>query len=104
MTEERFIMIQNGDLFTVRDTFENKPMGVFEFKEDEFPVYFCFHKIIDLLNELNEKWIAEFSLRETLQLELQRVENENEQLNQYILYLKSVLEDNEIWYNDGDVE
>lgn len=27
---------------------------------------------------------------------------ENEQLNQYILYLKSVLEDNEIWYNDGD--
>ena len=59
MTKKRFIIIQNGDLFTVRDTIENKPMGVFEFKEDEFSVYFCFHKIIDLLNDLykeKENW------------------------------------------------
>lgn len=55
MTEKRFTIIQNGDLFTVRDTVENKPMGVFEFKENEFPVFFCFHNIIDLLNELNNE-------------------------------------------------
>ena len=55
MTEERFTIIQNGDLFTVKDTVNKKPLGIFEFKEDEFPVYFCFHKIIDLLNGLSEK-------------------------------------------------
>ena len=55
MTEERFIIIQNGDNFTVKDTVEKKPMGMFEFKQDEFPVYFCFHKIIDLLNKLNNE-------------------------------------------------
>lgn len=52
---KRFTITQNGDLFTVRDTVKNKPMGVFEFKEDEFPVYFCFHKIIDLMNDLNDE-------------------------------------------------
>ena len=56
MTEnERFTIIQNGDNFTVRDNLKNKPMGMFTFKENEFPVYFCFHKIIDLLNELNDE-------------------------------------------------
>ena len=50
MTEERFIMIQNGNFHTVRDTVEEKPLGMFEFKDDQFLVYFCFHKIIDLLN------------------------------------------------------
>ena len=55
MTKKRFTISQNGDLFTVRDTVENKPMGVFEFKEDEFPVYFCFHKIIDLMNDLSDE-------------------------------------------------
>lgn len=39
-------------------------------------------KIVELLNELDEKWIGEFSLRETLQQELQRVEAENEQLKE----------------------
>lgn len=52
MTEKRFIIIQNGNNFTVKDTIEKKSMGMFEFKENEFPVYFCFHKIIDLLNDL----------------------------------------------------
>ena len=55
MTEERFIMIQNGNFHTVRDTVEEKPLGMFEFKDDQFLVYFCFHKIIDLLNELNDE-------------------------------------------------
>lgn len=50
MPADRYILIQNGNYHTVRDTIDNKPLGVFEFKEDEFPVYFCFHKIIDLLN------------------------------------------------------
>lgn len=34
------------------------------------------------LNELNDRYIDEFSLRETLQQELQRVEYENEQLKE----------------------
>ena len=55
MTEQRFIMIQNGNFHTVRDTVEEKPLGMFEFKDNQFPVYFCFHKIIDLLNELNDE-------------------------------------------------
>ena len=56
MTEnKRFTIIQDGDNFTVRDTLKNRPMGMFEFKEDEFSVYFCFHKIIDLLNELHDE-------------------------------------------------
>ncbi len=55
MTDKRFTIIQDGDNFTVRDNLKNRPMGMFEFKGDEFPVYFCFHKIIDLLNELDEE-------------------------------------------------
>ena len=56
MTEnKRFTITKDGDNFTVRDTFKNRHMGMFEFKENEFPVYFCFHKIIDLLNALHEE-------------------------------------------------
>ena len=40
--------------------------------------------IIKLLNELDENWIKELNLRETLQLDLQRVEEENKQLKQLI--------------------
>ena len=55
MTKKRFTLSQNGTLHTVRDNVKNKPLGVFEFKDDEFPVYFCFHKIIDLMNDLNDE-------------------------------------------------
>ena len=55
MTEKRFTITQKEDYFYVRDEVNRKPMGMFEFKEDEFPVYFCFHKIIDLLNQLNDE-------------------------------------------------
>ena len=55
MTKKRFTLSQNGTLHTVRDNVKNKPLGVFEFKDDEFPVYFCFHRIIDLLNDLNDE-------------------------------------------------
>lgn len=52
MIEKRFTLSQNGTLHTVRDNVENKPLGVFEFKDDEFPAYACFHMIIDLMNDL----------------------------------------------------
>lgn len=55
MTQKRFTLSQNGTLHTVRDNVKNKPLGVFEFKDNEFPKYFCFHKIIDLLNDLNNE-------------------------------------------------
>ena len=56
--------------------------------EDEFAIYdeleknsmISVEEVVNLLNELDEKYVDEFSLRETLQQELQRVENENEQL------------------------
>lgn len=57
MAAERFILIQNDNDFTVLDTVKEKHMGVFEFKENEFPIYFCFHKIIDLLNKQHEQII-----------------------------------------------
>lgn len=55
MIEKRFTLSQNGTLHTVYDNVENKPLGVFEFKDDEFPVYACFHKIIDLMNDLSDE-------------------------------------------------
>ena len=55
MTEKRFIMSQNGNFHTVIDTVEKKPLGMFEFKENEFPVYACFHRIIDLMNDLSDE-------------------------------------------------
>ena len=55
MIEKRFTISQNGTFHTVKDNVENKPMGVFEFKDDEFPVYACFHGIIDLMNDLNDE-------------------------------------------------
>lgn len=56
MTEnKRFTLSQNGTFHTVRDNVENKPLGVFEFKDDEFPVYACFHRIIDLMNNLSDE-------------------------------------------------
>lgn len=45
---------------------------------------------VERLNELDDKYIDEYALRETLQLELQRVGEENEQLkslNQYLIEL-----------------
>ena len=54
MIEKRFTLSQNGTLHTVYDNVENKPLGVFEFKDNEFPAYACFHMIIDLMNDLSE--------------------------------------------------
>lgn len=57
--------------------------------------------IIYLLNELYEKYIDEFSLRETLQQDLQRVEEENKELKDL---LKSMADrNNDIWLNNGQI-
>lgn len=85
--DERFTIIQDGDYFTVRDNLKNKHMGVFEFKEDEFPVYFCFHKIIDLLNELHEENVELHIQNDFLQCEskhLREVLQENRLLKSNI--------------------
>ena len=55
MTKKRFTLSQNGTLHTVHDNVENKPLGVFEFKDNEFPAYACFHIIIDLMNDLSDE-------------------------------------------------
>lgn len=95
MTEERFIMIQNGNFHTVRDTVEEKPLGMFEFKDDQFLVYFCFHKIIDLLNELNDE---NEQLKDALNQRTEQCDKyyeENEQLKKGMIrivdrYIKNV--------------
>ena len=79
---KRFEIIQNGDLFTVRDTVENKPMGVFEFKGNEFPSYFCFHKIIDLMNDLSRE-------NEQLKQALKELKEDNKRLRKCIKEDKS---------------
>ena len=80
MTAKRF----TKGYHTIRDTYENK---TYDFRVDI---------ICGLLNELDEKWIDEFNLRETLQLELQRVEEENEQLKQDNAGLMKLLENQSI--------
>ena len=95
MTEQRFIMIQNGNFHTVRDTVEEKPLGMFEFKDDQFLVYFCFHKIIDLLNELNDE---NEQLKDALNQRTEQCDKyyeENEQLKKGMIrivdrYIKNV--------------
>lgn len=80
MTAKRF----TKGYHTIRDTYEKKTYD------------FRVNVICDLLNELDEKWIDEFNLRETLQLELQRVEEENEQLKQDNAGLMKLLENQSI--------
>ena len=48
-------------------------------------------EICELLNELHDKYIDEYALRETLQLDLQRVEEENKELKEENEQLKDAL-------------
>ena len=80
MTEEQFTVTQNGDFFTVRDTVKNKPMGLFEFKENEFPVYACFQKIIDKMNELAEENRILLRKNGAMEEEIECLTEENDQL------------------------
>ena len=52
---ERYTLHQNGNNYRVIDEKENVPMIMIEFKENEFPVYACFHRIIDRLNDQDER-------------------------------------------------
>lgn len=56
--------------------------GIRDSKYDEY--YNSLKNVVDLLNELDEKYIDEFSLRETLQIEVQRLEEENKLLKKSI--------------------
>ena len=49
-------------------------------------------EIVKLLNELDERWIGELNLRETLQLDLQRVEEENKELRKVIMNLQKIIQ------------
>ena len=82
MTQKRFTLSQNGTLHTVRDNVEKKPLGVFEFKDDEFPVYFCFHRIIDLLNDLNDE-------NEQLKSENKELKSENKDMRSLVFNICS---------------
>ena len=69
MTKKRFERIYaDVDVFC-RD---HNAKGISQLIEKE-----DYDKIVDLLNELHNKYIDEYALRETLQLDLQRVEEEN---------------------------
>ena len=103
MTEKRFISA----------TYNNQSWLLLYLGENEYESYRP-SELLDLLNGLvdeNEKLKYESSKYmvelNNLKGEYSVLEIENEQLKkeleserQYILYLKSVLEDNEIWYND----
>ena len=72
MTEKRFKRISVCGDWGVKDIEKDKVL--FFGTTDEVI------DTVDLLNELDAKYVDEYALRETLQLELQRIENENEQL------------------------
>ena len=56
--------------------------SIYDTGNDEYLTEMDLSKIEELLNELHDKYIDEYALRETLQVELQRVEEENKQLNE----------------------
>ena len=60
----------------------------FKFKDE----WLTDKEVVDLLNELDEKYVDEFSLRETLQQELQRSEEENKQLKKILNELSDMLQ------------
>lgn len=74
MSEKRFEIIDSALIDGAKVIKDNEKKYTFP---STFETLFNYTKA---LNELDERYIAEFSLRETLQQELQRVEYENEQL------------------------
>ena len=55
MINKRYTLHQDGNYHTVIDEEKNVPLIMIEFKENEFPVYACFHRIIDLLNKQDNR-------------------------------------------------
>jgi len=76
MTEKRFIVDDCGTLIDMQ-TRDN-----YDYVSD----------VCDLLNELYNKYIDEYALRETLQVELQRVEEENKELKKEIKAKNEIIE------------
>ena len=72
---ERYTLHQNGNNHTVIDEEENVPMIMIEFKKNEFPVYACFHRIIDRLNEQERR--------------IRELENELELYRHYVEFVPS---------------
>ena len=58
--------------------------------------------IVGKLNELDTKYIDEFNLRETLQQELQRVEEENEQLKKQLASINRLIDNKIDEFKKGD--
>ena len=83
MTAKRFrVTISNTNAVSFVDVVEKKQLMSITFKNKSDAID-CKNALMyqcDLLNELDGKWIGEFSLRETLQQDLQRVEEENKTL------------------------
>ena len=78
MIEKRFEIIKSAIIDGARVIKDNE-------KKYTFASTFETETLINYrkaLNELNDRYIDEFSLRETLQQELQRVEYENKQLKE----------------------
>ena len=82
MEDKRFILIQDGDYFTVRDTVDNVPLGMFEFKQDEFPVFACFCGIID---KLNEDWY-----------EIKKLHSKNKELKHFMTHSEVITDQKEL--------
>ena len=76
MTEKRFGVITNWCIYENVNGVEK---------------WLTFDKVVELLNELHNKYIDEYALRETLQLDLQRVEEENKELKEENEQLKDAL-------------
>ena len=98
MTEKRF------DYTNYDDGTES----IYDKEKDEYYFDCEFCKLDEVLNELDEKYVDEYALRETLQLELQRVEEENEQLKKELDLFKPVIFESYgksvTLYEKGDVE
>ena len=84
MIKKRFEIIDSAFIDGAKVIKDNEKKYAFP---STFETLFNYRKA---LNELDERYIAEFSLRETLQQELQRVEYENEQLKKDVEYWKQV--------------
>ena len=76
MTAKRFT-IQDERVIKDNQKYVTENGYVLNYKSDA-------EEVCNLLNELYTKYVDEYALRETLQLELQRVEEENEQLKSFI--------------------
>ena len=74
MIKKRFEIVESSIIDGAKVIKDNEKKYTFP---STFETLFNYRKA---LNELNDRYIDEFCLRETLQQELQRVEYENEQL------------------------